>query len=102
MLRRGLLAAGTFTALLAICSAGVVGYTYAKYDGQIKRQNVLLTRDHNIAEPTAQLHAANYLIIGSDSRAGAGAGYGHVDGARSDTTILVHISKNHQDVSVVS
>ena len=52
--------------------------------------------DPNIREPAKQQNAENFLIIGSDTRAGADAQYGNVAGARSDTTILVHLSPDHQ------
>ena len=35
--------------------------------------------------------ATNILIMGSDSREGSNGSYGNVDGARSDTTLLVHV-----------
>ncbi len=45
----------------------------------------------------------NLLIMGSDSREGAGNDtYGAVGGARSDTTLLVHLYNNRKDALVVS
>lgn len=102
ILRRTLLAALSFTLLLGLCSAGLVGWAYQKYNGQIKKLAVLQTRDSNIAEPTKQLRAQNFLIIGSDSRAGADSKFGHAPGERSDTTIVVHLSPNHRNASVIS
>ncbi|NBO26676.1 MAG: LytR family transcriptional regulator [Actinobacteria bacterium] len=46
--------------------------------------------------------ATNILIMGSDSRAGSNGSYGNVDGARSDTTLLVHIYKGRKAATVVS
>jgi LCP family protein required for cell wall assembly len=46
--------------------------------------------------------ATNILIMGSDSRAGSGGSYGNVDGARSDTTLLVHIYEGREAATVVS
>jgi LCP family protein required for cell wall assembly len=102
VLRRAIVAALSFTVLLGMVSVGVVGYVYAKYDGQIRRISVLQTADPNIKQPSKQLHAVNFLIIGSDTRAGADSGFGHVAGQRSDTTILVHLSANHRHATVVS
>jgi LCP family protein required for cell wall assembly len=101
-LRRVLLPALSFTVLLGVFSAGLVGWAYAKYDGQIKKVQVLQRDDKNIAEPTKQLHAQNFLIIGSDSRAGADSKFGHTAGARSDTTIVVHLSPDHRRATVIS
>ncbi|MFV0426578.1 MAG: LCP family protein [Beutenbergiaceae bacterium] len=44
----------------------------------------------------------NILVMGSDSREGANASFGDVDGMRSDTTLLVHISADRSRVDVVS
>lgn len=45
----------------------------------------------------------NILVIGSDSRHGKGnQGYGADAGQRSDTTFVVHISKNRERVEIVS
>lgn len=47
----------------------------------------------------------NILVMGSDTREGQGDGFGSaavIDGARSDTTMLVHLSADRQDVTVVA
>lgn len=44
----------------------------------------------------------NILIMGSDSRAGSNGSYGDVKGARSDTTLLVHIYEGRNAATVVS
>jgi LCP family protein required for cell wall assembly len=46
--------------------------------------------------------ATNILIMGSDSRAGSNGSYGNVEGARSDTTLLVHIYEGREAATVVS
>lgn len=46
--------------------------------------------------------ATNILILGSDSRAGSNGSYGNVDGARSDTTLLVHVYEGREAATVVS
>jgi LCP family protein required for cell wall assembly len=46
--------------------------------------------------------ATNILIMGSDSREGSNGSYGNVDGARSDTTLLVHVYEGRQAATVVS
>jgi LCP family protein required for cell wall assembly len=102
VLRRAVVSAVSFALLLAAFAGGVAAWAYQKYDGQIRRIAALQTQDPNIQQADKQLHAENYLIIGSDSRAGANAQFGHVAGERSDTTILVHLSHDHRHVSVVS
>jgi LCP family protein required for cell wall assembly len=102
VLRRAVLCAVSFTALLGVVFGGLVSYAYAKYDGQIHRISALETKDPNIREASKQSHAVNFLIIGSDSRQGANASYGHEPGERSDTTIVVHLSADRRRATVVS
>ena len=54
------------------------------------------------AEPTEPV---NILVMGSDTRQGQGDDFGSaelIEGARSDTTLLVHLSADRERVSVVS
>jgi len=54
--------------------------------------------------PTAT-KAENFVLIGSDSRAGAsgkGTGGSKIAGARSDTTIIMHISANNSGATLIS
>lgn len=44
----------------------------------------------------------NILVMGSDTREGDNSGYGDVEGMRSDTTMLVHVSADRSWVEVVS
>jgi len=46
--------------------------------------------------------ATNLLIMGSDSRAGTNGAYGKAGGARSDTTLLVHIYQGRKSAVIVS
>jgi LCP family protein required for cell wall assembly len=91
-----------FTVLLVLGAAGLTGYVYEKYNHQITRVAVLSTHDPAIREAARQQNAENFLIIGSDTRAGADAKYGNVAGARSDTTILVHLSPDRSKATVIS
>lgn len=101
-LRRASLSALSFTLLLVLSAAALAGGAYEKYNGQINRVAVLQTHDPNIRNAVRQQHAENFLVIGSDTRAGADAGFGNVAGARSDTTILVHLSPDHARATVIS
>jgi LCP family protein required for cell wall assembly len=102
VLRRTLLSAVSFAVLLAMVTVGVIAYVYQKYDGQIRRIAALQTSDPNIKNAAKQLHAENFLIIGSDTREGADSGFGSVAGQRSDTTIVVHLSADHRRATVIS
>lgn len=49
--------------------------------------------------------ASNFVLIGSDTRAGKsgnGTGGSHIQGARSDTTIIMHISANNSGATLIS
>jgi LCP family protein required for cell wall assembly len=93
LLRRGLLVATSFSLLLALSAVGAAGYEYHHLNSNIKRVDVLQKNDVSIRNASQQLNAANFLIIGSDSRAGDLAKYGpDVAGQRSDTTMLIHLS----------
>jgi len=72
-----------------------------------KNINALDTSDLNIKDrPETVIQtdtsATNILIMGSDSRAGSNGSYGDVEGARSDTTLLVHIYEGRNSATVVS
>jgi LCP family protein required for cell wall assembly len=76
-----------------IFAVSIGGYTvYRYFDGQIARIKLNLGDDR--PAPSAG-GALNFLIVGSDSRAGTGSEFeseGAVDGERSDTTIIAHLA----------
>jgi LCP family protein required for cell wall assembly len=86
-----LVIAATLSALVFVVSIG--GYTvYRYFDGQIARIKLNLGSDRPAASEGG---AVNFLIVGSDSRAGTGTEFeseGAVDGERSDTTIVAHLA----------
>ena len=100
--------AWTATGLVVLLvGVGVFGYLlYRHYDGRIHRADVLSTNDPNIKDKNKQEHAQNFLLIGSDTRSGANGRYenshGQVAGARSDTTILAHLSPGGGKATMVS
>ncbi len=81
---------GTLSALILIVSVG--GYVVVRwFDGTISRLHLDLSTGTAAASGTS-----NWLLVGTDSRAGTGNEYGGkaVAGERSDTTILAHVDKN--------
>ena len=91
-----------FSAALVGVSAGVGKVGYDHYNGQVTRVPGLLDpSDPAIVHPELQLHAANYLVIGSDTRVGQ-VGFGNTPGGGSDTTMLVHLSPDHTKATVIS
>lgn len=96
-------------ASLTVAAVGVFAYGYLHLNHNIRTfspEGISTSRPAPAtpAAPTAQA-PINLLLIGSDSRAsgnialGGGAG---VDGARSDTTILLHISGDRKHAIGVS
>ena len=89
-----------------VAMVGVVGTSlvaYAKYRsvlGSIHRENVTAAMLGHRPPFTAGL---NILVIGSDSRAGLGSKFGaDVLGARSDTSMLLHIAPGHTRADIIS
>jgi LCP family protein required for cell wall assembly len=106
--RRRILAwtAGTL-ALIIVVVTGAVWYAYNRFSGNIKAGS---TTEKLLGPPQARPtvaagaeHAENILLSGSDNRDGANAQYGDAgSGARSDTTILLHLSADRRHVTAVS
>ncbi|MFE2991794.1 LCP family protein [Streptomyces sp. NPDC059262] len=93
---------------VAVLAAGGTGWAvYEKLQGNITEDTdaaAELAR-YEKERPTSLVRGAqNILLVGSDSRAGAGNGkYGRDSGTqRSDTTILLHISADHKRAIAVS
>ena len=89
-----------------VAMAGVVGTSlvaYAQYRsvlGSIHRETVTAAMLGHRPPYTAGL---NILVIGSDSRAGLGSKFGaDVLGARSDTSMLLHIAPGHTRADIIS
>lgn len=99
------------TGLLAFLISGTA-FAYTALQGNIQRTDVsdLLGADRPAAatpaegpvDPTAG-KAVNILVMGSDVRSGDNAAFGSdVEGMRSDTTLLVHVSADRSRADIVS
>ena len=93
---------GAFLGILLVAGGGFAAYQYKKLSGNITRVDALAPTDGSIRDAAKQLDAENYLLIGSDSRDGENSAYGAVSGARSDTTILAHLSPKRDKVVLIS
>ena len=84
--------------LALLAGGGTVWYGYQKYNRNITTdtttETLLGPPSARPTVPAVAYDSENILIIGSDTRAGADGSYGPDVGARSDTTILLHISKD--------
>lgn len=97
--------------LLVVAGAATGFYLYQRFEGNIKEFDVFTTDIVGTDRPTKAEPAAdeteplNILVMGSDTRAGQGKGYGpeaDITGARSDTTLLVHLPADRESALVVS
>ncbi|MDX6431201.1 MAG: hypothetical protein QOE54_3567, partial [Streptosporangiaceae bacterium] len=89
-------------AAVLLAAGGVAGYLgYARLSGNISHQKV---KDRlGGVRPPKYNKALNILLIGSDTRAGANASFGHrIEGARSDTIIVLHISPHRDGATAIS
>ncbi|MCJ0870931.1 LCP family protein [Streptomyces sp. AP-93] len=98
---------GLGTGLLVVVGAGTGWWIYSKLDGNIAEDTSAAAelRRYDKERPAHLAGGAqNILLIGSDSRTGAGnAPYGQDEGTqRSDTTILLHLPADRKSATAVS
>ncbi|MFF0500288.1 LCP family protein [Nocardia aobensis] len=108
--RRTRLAARVTTsmcAVLALVMTGV-GWNYLRAtDNGFTQVSALDENSADIIDPGGQTGDENFLIVGTDTRAGVDSSLGagttdDAEGARSDTVMLVHIPANRSRVVAVS
>ncbi|MFC1414632.1 LCP family protein [Streptacidiphilus sp. N1-12] len=105
--RRILFWVAMVTGLALVAGVGAVWLGYQRLNRNITTDT---TTETLLGPPSARptvapiaYDAENILIIGSDTRAGADSSYGDPDGgARSDTTILLHLSQDRTHAVAVS
>nr|WP_066951702.1 LCP family protein [Streptomyces lushanensis] len=88
-------------ALLVLGTSGAGGWLYTRLSGNIQGTGV----DDAIGDdrPSATQGGENILVIGSDSRKGAGDGYGRgLTSMQSDTLLLLHLGGGGKWATVVS
>ncbi|WKX74248.1 LCP family protein [Streptomyces sp. XD-27] len=95
------------TAVLVLSAAGVGWWLYERLDRNITTdtRTARQLERHAAERPVAVVRdARNILLIGSDTRGGAGNGkYGRDSGTqRSDTTILLHLAADRRSATAVS
>ncbi len=108
-LRRVLLTIGVVVLMLFV-AGGVAGYlAYRNLDHNINKIDIsaeLGTRPTKVTPTsTSANQPMNILVMGSDTRQGQGSGFGNaavLGGARSDTTMLVHLPADRKSALIVS
>jgi LCP family protein required for cell wall assembly len=97
--------------LLLVAGAATGLYLYQRFEGNIGVVDAFAPDVVGTDRPTKQSDESavreplNILVMGSDTRAGQGKGYGPeaaITGARSDTTLLVHLPSDRESALVVS
>lgn len=101
---RGLAAGSALTTLVA---TGVGWDCLRAADRGLTQVSALDVNSPDIVDPLGQLGDENFLIAGTDSRAGINAQIGggspeDIEGARSDTVMLVNIPASRQRAVIVS
>ena len=102
-LRRVLLAVSMGLAVLLVITVAGGVLLYKHLEGNLAHAPILTEPGHS--KPAEGLgHSENILLMGSDTRAFKGGSKfgGEVAGARSDTTIIVHIAEDGQHATLVS
>ena len=86
--------------VVALVVVGGVGFAWWRLNSNISRLDVT---DELGDRPQGAQGPLNILLIGSDNREGEGVpGASLTEGARSDTTLIAHVSADRQHVTVVS
>lgn len=94
--------AGVATGLL-VAGVAFAGVMAARVAGNIAGNSVARPGDTDGPEIPDWNGAVNLLIMGSDVRAGqTSANYGDEGGARSDVMMLLHVSSDHSNATLVS
>lgn len=100
--RKALVVTAWTAAALVVLGGTGLGYMYAKLNGNINGIDIDaalgVDRPRNVDNGSMDI-----LVLGSDSRSGANAGYGRGgNGSRSDTAMVIHVYKGHHKAAVVS
>jgi LCP family protein required for cell wall assembly len=88
-------------AVIVLAASAALAVAYNRLNGNITSEDL---SDKLGKRPESALEGAtNILLLGSDTRAGQGKKYGkHFSGARSDTTVLLHLSEGRRKAVLVS
>jgi LCP family protein required for cell wall assembly len=110
--RRVLMWVSIGLAVVVVAVAGTAVGLYYHFNGQLTRVSGVISGDHKAPSKRADgssapvpAPAANYLIVGTDSRTGANGKLPHTGGAPcncADTIIVAHLPKGHAKASLIS
>jgi len=91
-------------AVLVASALVVATYSAVSIGGQLKNGGIQLLdgNGHAIAAPANFNGPINMLLVGSDTRAGQGGGFGHVTSNLADVIILLHVSADRKNAVALS
>ncbi|GAB2916698.1 hypothetical protein GCM10027047_13230 [Rhodococcus aerolatus] len=97
----------TLLAAVVFLTTGAVWGINAYLDSQLRQVGALDQGSAAVVDPVAQTGDENYLLVGSDTRAGTNGEIGagttaDAGGARSDTVMLAHVPADRTRVVVIS
>lgn len=100
--RRLMVAAAAVVCVTMVAGISCVSATYFQVVGNLA-DNAVGRADGTGTEISGWDGAVNILIMGSDSRDGqTSADYGEAGGARSDVMMLLHVSADREDATLIS
>jgi LCP family protein required for cell wall assembly len=88
-------------AVLLLATGGTGLWLYSNLQGNIQHEHADVD-ELGPSRPVKLNKSTNILLLGSDSRAGVNGEYGVDTGARSDTTVLLHVSPNGDRAVAIS
>lgn len=103
--RRAIAIVAAVVVVVAVVAAAFAAAAMAKVSGNLAENVVERPGDDTPEVPTVPDWdgPVNLLILGSDERAGLTSGeYGEDSGARSDVMMLLHVSADHSNATLVS
>jgi len=91
-------------AVLVAASLVVVSYTAVSIGSQLKNGGIQLldSNGNAVSTPTDFKGPINMLLVGSDTRAGQGGGFGHETSNLADVIILLHVSADRKNAVAMS
>lgn len=98
----GLVGTAAVVALVSVGSVGAIAANDVRDDIKTIKLNPADESKAKTQDINEIKGGANILRIGSDTRLGQAAEQEDAEGARNDVTMLVHISEDHSQVTVVS
>lgn len=98
----GLVGTAAVVALVSVGSVGAIAANDVRDDIKTIKLNPADESKAKTQDINEIKGGANILLIGSDTRLGQAAEQEDAEGARNDVTMLVHISEDHSQVTVVS